>query len=104
MTVNEWAQYVRDVAGNLNQIEIAEKTGIAQSNVGRWLRGEPGAPKAESVVALARAFNQPPIEALLAAGYITDEEAGAKARPRKVRTLRDYTDRELVAELSRRVG
>jgi transcriptional regulator with XRE-family HTH domain len=103
MTVDQWAQYVRQVAGNLNQLEIAAKTGIAQSNVGRWLRGEPGLPKAESVVALARAFDQPPIEALVAAGYITEEEAGAKARRGRT-PLNDYTDRELVAELSRRVG
>lgn len=103
MTVDQWARYVRDVAGNLNQLEIAAKTGIAQSNVGRWLRGEPGTPKADSVVALARAFDQPPVEALVAAGYITEEEAGAKAR--RTRTpLNDYTDVELVDELRRRVG
>jgi len=103
MTVDQWARYVRDVAGNLNQLEIAAKTGIAQSNVGRWLRGEPGIPKAESVVALARAFDQPPIEALVAAGYITEAEAGAKAR--RARTpLNDYTEAELLDELRRRVG
>ncbi len=103
MTVDEWARYVREVVGPLNQLEIAAKTGIAQSNVGRWLRGEPGTPKAASVVALARAFNQPPVEALVAAGYITEAEAGAKVR--KTRTpLKDYTDKELVGELSRRVG
>lgn len=103
MTVDQWARYVRDHAENLNQLEIAAKTGIAQSNVGRWLRGEPGLPKAESVVALARAFNQPPIEALVAAGYITEAEAGVKARETRT-PLTEYTDRELVAELSRRVG
>ena len=103
MTVDQWAQYVRQVAGNLNQLEIAAKTGIAQSNVGRWLRGEPGLPKAESVVALARAFDQPPIEALVAAGYITEEEAGAKARRGRT-PLNDYTEAELLDELRRRVG
>jgi transcriptional regulator with XRE-family HTH domain len=103
MTVDQWARYVRDVAGNLNQLEIAAKTGIAQSNVGRWLRGEPGIPKADSVVALARAFDRPPVEALVAAGYITEEEAGANAR-RERTPLNDYTDVELVDELRRRVG
>ena len=103
MTMNEWSNYVRRVAGNFTQLEIAEKTGIAQTNIGRWLRGEPGSPKAESVVALARAFHQPPVEALVAAGYITATEAGAKAR--RTRTpLRDYTDVELVDELRSRVG
>jgi transcriptional regulator with XRE-family HTH domain len=103
MTVDEWARYVREVVGTLNQIEVAAKTGIAQSNVGRWLRGEPGTPKAASVVALARAFDRPPVEALVAAGYITEAEAGAKARTKRT-PLKDYTERELVDELSRRVG
>jgi transcriptional regulator with XRE-family HTH domain len=99
--MESWQEYVRRVSGGLTQVEIAVKTGIAQSNVGRWLRGEPGAPKAESAVALARAFNQPPIEALVAAGYLTAEEAGVKAQHIRP-SLREFAALELLGELVRR--
>jgi transcriptional regulator with XRE-family HTH domain len=104
MIVEDWSAYVRRVAGGLGQLDIAERTGLAQTNIGRWLRGEPVVPKAESVVAFARAFNEPPVEALVAAGYITEEEAGAKARRAKT-PLREYSEVELLQEvLGRKTG
>jgi len=55
-------------------------------------------PKAESVVAFARAYGQSPVEALVAAGYITAEEAGVKLK--KARTpLKEYSERELLEEV-----
>jgi transcriptional regulator with XRE-family HTH domain len=98
MSVERWSEYVRDVAGELNQLQIAAKTGLAQTNIGRWLRGEPGAPRADTVIAFARAFDQPAVEALLAAGYLTVEEAQAKART----PLSEFSVHELIAELDRR--
>jgi transcriptional regulator with XRE-family HTH domain len=101
--MEDWSDYVRRIVGELNQLEIAAKTGLAQTNIGRWLRGAPGQPKADSVVIFARAFDQPPVEALMAAGYLTPAEAGVKARLPKARTpLREYTMHELLDELSRR--
>jgi transcriptional regulator with XRE-family HTH domain len=97
---NPWAEYVRRIVGGLKQVQIAERTGLAQTNVGRWLRGEPGMPKAESVVALARAFNQPPVEALVAAGYVTNEEASAEFCVRT--SLGEYSIDELLAEIRSR--
>ncbi len=96
--MESWSAYVRRVTGGLKQAKIAEKTGLAQTNVGRWLRGDPGAPKADSVIAFARAFGQPPVEALVAAGYLTEAEAAAKSRT----LLVEYSDRELLDELRRR--
>lgn len=98
MTVESWSEYVRRLAGNLTQTQVAERTDMAQSNVGRWMRGERGAPRAESVIAFARAFNQPPVEALVAAGYLTAEEAAAKART----PLSEYSKDELFDELRNR--
>lgn len=101
--VESWAEYVRRVSQPLTQTQIAEKCGIAQTNIGRWLRGDPGLPKAESVVAFARAFKQNPVEALLAAGYLQPADVGAEVTPRIGRTpLREYSTRELAAELMRR--
>lgn len=80
------------------QMQIAEKTGLAQSSVGAWLRGQPGVPRAESVIAFARAFRQSPIEALVAAGYLSDDEAGLTERT----PLSRYSREELFDELSNR--
>lgn len=96
-----WAQYVKRIAGGLTQTQVAEKSGVAQTNIGRWLRGDPGLPKAESVVAFARAFQQPPVEALVAAGYITFEEGSNRYGART--PLSEYRDDELINELRRRL-
>jgi transcriptional regulator with XRE-family HTH domain len=100
MDMESWSAYVRRVAGGLTQVQISEKTGLAQTNIGRWLRGDPGAPKAESVIAFARSFGQPPVEALAAAGYLEADEASSMSRT----PLSEYSDRELVGELSSRLS
>lgn len=93
-----WTAYVRRVAEGLTQAQIAHRSGVASSSVGRWIRGEPGLPKAETVITFARAFGQPPMEAMVAAGYFTREEAGSSART----PLTEYTYTELIGELQRR--
>ena len=98
MAVDSWSAYVRRLSGTMNQTEVAEKVGMAQSNVGRWLRGERAVPRAESVIAFARAFNQPPVEALIAAGYLTPDEAASTART----PLSQYSRDELFDELRNR--
>jgi len=102
MSMKEWSAFVRRVSGGKNQLEIAAKTGLAQTNIGRWLRGESVLPKAQSVVAFARAYGQSPIEALVAAGFITAEEAGVKVRKTRP-NLSEYTEEELLEDLRRRV-
>lgn len=97
-----WAEYVRRVSAGLTQTQIAEKSGVAQTNVGRWLRGDPGQPKADSVVAFARAFKQPPVEALIAAGYLSIEE-GAPGKGART-NLSQYSSDELIAELRSRLS
>lgn len=98
VSVESWPDYVRRLSGNLNQTQVAEKTGMAQSNVGRWLRGERAVPRAESVIAFARAFDQPPVEALIAAGYLKPEDAASTART----PLAEYSISEILDELRRR--
>lgn len=101
-SVDTWARYVNRIVGDMKQTDIAEKTGVAQTNVGRWLRGDPGMPRAENVVAFARAFGQPPVEALAAAGYITAREASPDNAART--PLTKYTNEELLAELHKRMS
>ena len=95
MPMESWSAYVRRIAGGLTQEKIAERTGLAQTNVGRWLRAAPGAPKAESVIVFARAFGQPPIEALIAAGYLDAADAATGARTE----LSEYSRKELLEHL-----
>lgn len=96
--VETWPDYVRRIAAGLTQAQIAEKIGVASSNVGRWLRGEPGMVRAETVIAFAKAFNEPPMEALVAAGYFSPDESAGQART----PLSQYSTDELFAELRRR--
>lgn len=100
MNRESWAEYVRRVTRSMSQTEIAEKSGVAQTAVGRWLRGDTGAPRAESVVAFARAVGKPPIEALIAAGYLEPDEACGIASVQS--SIRDFTTDELLNEVRRR--
>ncbi len=93
-----WPQYVRAVAGQMTQAQIAAKVGsVSTSNVGRWLRGEPGQPAADNVIAFARAFHRPITEALKAAGYLNGEDVSPTRTP-----LTEYGTDELFSELRRR--
>jgi hypothetical protein len=96
-----WPEYVRRVTRSMPQTRIADITGIAQTNVGRWLRGETDAPLATTVVTFARKLGENPVEALIAAGYITLQESGAEVVA--YTGLQGYSTRQLLDELDRRV-
>lgn len=99
MRVTEtWPQYVRRIAGGLTQTQIAARAGISTSAAGAWVRGDPGQPEAGKVIAFAKAFGQPPLEALIAAGYFGPDETIPSART----PLSEYDDIELLDELRRR--
>lgn len=98
MVVNNWPEYVRRVASGLTQAQIAARVGVSTSSAGSWVRGDPVQPDADKVIAFAKAFDQPPLEALTAAGYFTADETIPQART----PLSAYTDIELLDELRRR--
>ena len=98
--VETWPQYVRRISKALKQEEIAEMTGISQTTVSSWLRGAPAMPKAESVIIFAKAFGQPAVEALAAAGYLQASEVASTVRT----PLSEYDELELVEELRRRMS
>ncbi|MCC5574558.1 hypothetical protein IMZ11_02745 [Microtetraspora sp. AC03309] len=92
-----WWEYVQRVAGTASPSEIGRRTGIGQSSVGRW---QLSSPKVESVAAFAKAYERPVLEAFIAAGFLTEEEAGVSEIP----TDLSYVPGEvLVAELARRL-
>ncbi|CAN5724986.1 hypothetical protein BH09ACT7_BH09ACT7_11840 [soil metagenome] len=97
-----WWQYVVTVTGNSAQKEIAAATGIDQSSISRWQRGTNN-PRAEAVVALARAYGRSPVEALVAAGYLSSDELGVVELTTLTGDLRSASVDSLLSELRRRV-
>lgn len=96
---NQWADYVRSVTAGMTQTQIAQTTGVAQTAISRWLRGDTEAPRVEYVVAFARGLDLDCIEAIVAAGFITEREAKARVIRAPLKT---YSTDELFQELRRR--
>lgn len=102
MAESTWWQYVLTVTGGASQKDIAETTGIDQSSISRWQRGTT-TPRAEAVVALARAYGHSPVEALVAAGYLERDELGVVELTTLTGDLSRVSVDSLLSELRRRV-
>ena len=90
------------VTGHAAQKDIAAATGIDQSSISRWQRGT-NRPRAEAVVTFARAFHRSPVEALVAAEYLTSDELGVVELTTLTGDLRSASVDSLLSELRRRV-
>lgn len=96
-----WSDYLKAAAPGAQQRDIALAAGVDQATVSRWQRsGAP--PRPENVAAFARAYRRPVLEAFVAAGFLTKNEA--RERPRGRPRLDLIDDGELLAELARRLG
>lgn len=74
MEETNWWQYLSELMGNDTPTVAARKAGISASNFTRWKRGARADP--DFVVKIARAYDGNVLEALVAADFITPEEAG----------------------------
>lgn len=99
--VLSWAEYVKRITPSMTQSDIAAKAGVNQTVVSRWLSGR-SAPRVESLIRLTRALGRSPVEALVAAGYITADEAGL--RPNLQISVREIPTDDLLNEIRRRVS
>jgi transcriptional regulator with XRE-family HTH domain len=97
-----WWQYVVTVTGNAAQKDIAAATGIDQSSISRWQRGT-NTPRADAVVALARAYGRSPVEALVAAGYLSSSELGVVELTTLTGDLTGAAIDSLLSEIRRRM-
>jgi transcriptional regulator with XRE-family HTH domain len=97
-----WWQYVVTVTGDAAQKDIAAATGIDQSSISRWQRGT-NTPRAEAVVAVGRAYRRSPVEALVAAGYLSSDELGVVELTTLTGDLRGASIDSLLSEVRRRV-
>jgi hypothetical protein len=92
-----WWEYVERVAGTTNQTEIARRVGLSQPSVNRW---RTSLPKSENVITFAKAYGRPPLEALLAAGIVSDEDIEITHAPANLSEVETDT---LLAEIRRRI-
>lgn len=90
-----WMKYVERHAPDANQATIAAAAGVTASAVSRWKVSQPGP---DAVAAFARHFGRPVLEAFIAAGFLTPEEAGEQ--PSAPVTL-DAVDDESLLEVVR---
>ena len=96
-----WIEYLQQVTSGLTRQQISRITGINVSGVSRWLGGQ-NRPNADKVIALARGLGRPPIEALIAAGYLEPEDAEGVIEVKRSR--RELSDAELLVELQDRLA
>lgn len=89
--------WLNEATNNATNAEIAHKTGIAKSTVGRW---EGALPRPETIVQVARAFKANAVEGLVAAGYLHDDEVRI---PKVIHRPSDFSSFELLDELRTRV-
>lgn len=97
-----WWRYVVTVTGDASQKVIAETTGIDQSSISRWRRGSI-TPRAEAVVAFARAYSRSPVEGLVAAGYLSATDLGVVELTTLTGDLTGASIDALLSEIRRRV-
>lgn len=102
MTTPTWPEYLSAITDGAPGARIAEKTGIPESTISRWFSGK-AEPRPKQVVAVARAYGQSPLQALIAAGYLDADELDIPAaEPRRLQ-IRHFTDLEMAEETLRRI-
>lgn len=100
LVLMNWWNYVQEHTGGDTQEKIARRVDISTPSVGRWQRGTP---KPENVAAFARAYDRPVLEAFIAAGFLTEEEAKARIVIDKTVSPQSFSNEQLVNEIRRRL-
>lgn len=93
-----WWQYVEHVTDKATQEAIARRVNVSTPTVSRW---QGSTPKPETVAAFARAYSRPVLEAFIAAGFLTEEDARVQVIVERYETPDDDT---LLRLLSERLG
>lgn len=88
-----WSEYVRSHVGpDINRV-VSQKVDVTEPTVSRWKKGTQGV-DATAAARFARAYNRPVLEAFVAAGFLTAEEA--RARPSAAPDYTRLTNDELL--------
>ncbi len=94
-----WWTYVQRTASGDTNLAISEQVGISAPSVGRWSKGM--LPDVSTAAAFARAYNRPVLEAFIAAGFLTPEEASE--RPSATPSLATLTEVDMLEEVLQRL-
>lgn len=94
-----WWTYVTQTSGTDSPKEMQSRTGIDGPNFSRWKGGH--TPKVGMVAEFARAYGRPVLEAFIAAGFLTADEA--QQRPAAAPSLDSLTDDQLLDEMRKRM-
>lgn len=92
--MSTWATYVRTVTGDGKLRSIADRVGVHYTTVSGWLNGR-YTPDAGTAIAFARAYDLDPMQALVHAGFLKEDEVDGS-------DLHTIPMATLLAELSRR--
>jgi hypothetical protein len=95
-----WWHYVLRTALTESPKELSAETGIDGPNFSKWKAGQ--IPGPTLVAKFARAYERPVLEAFVAAGFLTAEEA--KVRPSAAPDLSRLTNDELLELVRARMG
>ncbi|MBV7302915.1 hypothetical protein [Corynebacterium sp. TAE3-ERU2] len=91
-------KWLHTLTGGASGRAAAQKAEISVATLNRQLKA--GRLSAENVIALARAYNESPVQALAATGYLSSEEAIGVSLTTTAQML---SDKDLIRELARRV-
>lgn len=101
-----WPAYVRRHAGNARPTDIGVQAQVHPGTVSRWLGSDnerPKRPGDDHVRKFAIAYGRPVIEALVAAGYLSADDAKDGRSIELGTSLDRLTADELLGEIRRRI-
>ena len=79
--MTKWAEFVKKLMRGEQQLAIAERAGVNQGTISKWVRGVE-TPKSPAVVAhFAQAMDGNVLEGFVAAGFLSPEDAGMPPAP-----------------------
>lgn len=99
-TPTRWFLWLQEIAGGAKQQDIAARIGVDQSHISRWKAGY--RPGVDFVVKTAQAYGRNPLEALVAAEILTEEQAAL--REVRVSDPDELTDAEVLEQVRKRFG
>lgn len=101
----DWNYYLDNLTGHPKDNQIAAAAQLAPSTISRWRSGQ--APHPSHAVAVARAFGGHPLGALVAAGYLTNDDLDAIFDGKAIAQLMSIDEFDtafLAAEVARRLN
>lgn len=79
-TMSNWSNYVKALTKGVGIEEVGARVGVSGSTISRWRSGQSSPKNPAEVALLAVAFDADVLEAFVAAGYLTPEQAQRPAR------------------------